>query len=747
MVLPLTNFTTKSATKRALTIRPIKQSALDKFGQTIVQEGWLFLELNSSPTALVGEFQNHCSTLVEHFFPLKTVKISSFDKPFFNDRLRLLRRQRQREYRKSGRSIKYLKLKSEFLEAFEFEAHKHKEKVISEVVDGTRGSAYKALKKLCSKDDDTDTTFEIPSHLESNLSAEESAELLADYFSAISQEFEPIDPAKFSPSLMEKLAAQNEEVPIIEEHQVYQKIKAAKKPNSTVPGDLPKKVVNSFAVELAKPVAIIYNAITKMAEYPRQWVVENQTPIPKSYPPESEEDLRNISGTPFFSKLYESFLSDWLLPIVLPFLDPSNCGGLKGTSISHYLIRPLHFILHFFSVEKRQPHAAVFALIDLSKAFNRVDHSLVIEDLHDMKVPAWLLKILISYLTNRSMVIKYRGATSSVRSLPGSSPQGVFLGCFFFMIKFNGALLRPNIPRPFPKPTPVMDRNTSSCTVKYIDDASHAVAVDLKKSLIQLDLSDRPLPLQYHEHTGFILNPEMNQMQQDLDLLKRFTDQNLMVINQKKTQIMCVNFRTSRKFPPIFSIGDRKQLDIVNQTKLVGIIVSDDLRWSAHVEYTCTKASKKIWQLRRMKTLNLEHTILLDYYCKEIRSILEFGVAVWSSCITVRSSDAIERIQKICVNIILCDVNWEIPYEVGCTLLGIEPLKYRRVDVCIKFIQKASCDPRHSDLFSLNDSSINTRQEKLTYREFPYRTDRFYNSPLCYLTRLLNLNPTKQQSS
>ena len=91
----------------------------------------------------------------------------------------------------------------------------------------------------------------------------------------------------------------------------------------------------------------------------------------------------------------------------------------------------------------------------------------------------------------------------------------------------------------------------------------------------------------------------------------------------------------------------------MHQTKLVGTIVSDDLWWTAHVDYTCTKASKKIWQLRRMKTLNLEHDILLDYYCKEIRSILEFGVAVWSSGITARSSDAIERIQKICVNIIL----------------------------------------------------------------------------------------------
>ena len=513
-----------------------------------------------------------------------------------------------------------------------------------------------------------------------------------------------------------------------------------KKPNSSVPGDLPKKVVNNFAVELSEPVSIIFNSISCSAEYPRQWVVEHQTPIPKVCPPACEDDLRNISGTPFFSKLYESCLSDWLMPIVKPFLDPANCGGLKGTSITHYLIRLLHFI--HASVDNLSPHAVVLALIDLSKAFNRVDHLLVIQDLHDMKVPAWLLKILISYLTERSMVIKFRGATSTVRSLPGSSPQGVFLGCFFFMIKFNGALLRPNIPWPLPSPSPIMNNISTSCTVKYIDDASQARSIDLRTALVR-DHIDRLRPLQYHERTGHILHPTHNQLQVDLNELKSFTDTNLMVINQKKTQIMSINFSKSLDFPPEMTIGNSGLLDVVKHTKLVGIVVSDDLKWDQHVEYMCKRASKKIWQLRRMRILRLDAEILLDFYCKEIRSILEFGVACWNSGLTVKLVNQIERVQKICVNIILCDTEWEIPYEKGCSLLGIEPLVSRRKELCIRFIQKSSLNPRHADLFTKNQNTVNTRQDKLQYREYRCRTNRFYNSPLCALTRLLNTNPVK----
>ena len=86
---------------------------------------------------------------------------------------------------------------------------------------------------------------------------------------------------------------------------------------------------------------------------------------------------------------------------------------------------------------------------------------------------------------------------------------------------------------------------------------------------------------------------------------------------------------------------------------------------------------KKIWQLWRRKILNLEPEILLDFYLKEGRSILEFGVACWNSGVTCKLSERKERVQKICVNIILCDSEWEIPYFVDSTLVVIEPLSYR----------------------------------------------------------------------
>ena len=59
---------------------------------------------------------------------------------------------------------------------------------------------------------------------------------------------------------------------------------------------------------------------------------------------------------------------------------------------------------------------------------------MVVHDLYDMHTPAWLLNIVISYLSNRTMVLTYNGEQSTVRDLPGGGPQGAFLGGLIFII-------------------------------------------------------------------------------------------------------------------------------------------------------------------------------------------------------------------------------------------------------------------------------------------------------------------------
>ena len=145
-------------------------------------------------------------------------------------------------------------------------------------------------------------TFYVPEFVEENLDIQQSAEALAEYFSSISREFQPLNIDELSPAIKDELKRGINEVkiPILEEHQVYEKITRAKKPHSTVPGDLKRLLVKECSVELISPVTKIYNEITRSKEFPRAWVIEQQTPIPKVKTVSSLDDLRNILGTPFF---------------------------------------------------------------------------------------------------------------------------------------------------------------------------------------------------------------------------------------------------------------------------------------------------------------------------------------------------------------------------------------------------------------------------------------------------------------
>ena len=133
--------------------------------------------------------------------PKKEIFISGRDKPRMTEQLKILKRQHQRTYWKEGKSNKYLSIKKNFNLKRKGEIKKYKEKVINELNDGKRNSSYKALRKLGDHEENENPEFTLPTHLEENLSPQQSAERIAKYFVSISQEFKPIDESDFPPKV------------------------------------------------------------------------------------------------------------------------------------------------------------------------------------------------------------------------------------------------------------------------------------------------------------------------------------------------------------------------------------------------------------------------------------------------------------------------------------------------------------------------------------------------------------------
>ena len=134
-----------------------------------------------------------------------------------------------------------------------------------------------------------------------------------------------------------------------------------------------------------------------------------------------------------------------MLPHINPYIDPGQYGGLKGSSVVHYLVRLLHFVHE--RLDSKEPHAVVLLLLDLSKAYNRGSPSYVLEDLFAMHCPGYILSLVALYLSGRTMRLKFNSSWSKEISMPASFSQGCFLMMILFIVQFNGAVLRPSIPR------------------------------------------------------------------------------------------------------------------------------------------------------------------------------------------------------------------------------------------------------------------------------------------------------------
>ena len=179
------------------------------------------------------------------------------------------------------------------------------------------------------------------------------------------------------------------------------------------------------------------------------------------------------------------------------------------------------------------------------------------------------------------------------------------------------------------------------------------MGVNLKKCLVTDSKSEWQRPLNYRERTEHILPDINNLLQFYLSDAEIFFNQNKLKINKHKTQVMLFNKSRKWDFHPELHFSDGTALEVISEIKLVGVVLSDDLSWHKNTQFICDKARIKLWILRRMLNLDLNHDQLFDVYCKEVRSILEFGVPVWHPGLTKKDSNNIERIQRVAFWIIL----------------------------------------------------------------------------------------------
>ena len=180
-------------------------------------------------------------------------------------------------------------------------------------------------------------------------------------------------------------------------------------------------------MELSVPVRDIINTCLTEAQYPKLWKQEWVTPAPKITNPKVIKDLRKISCTSDYSKLFEGFMKKWIVEDIYDNLDIGQFGGTQGTGTEHMIVCILDRVLKLLD---RHPDksAVIAASLDWTAAFDRQDPTLAIKKFIELGVRPSLIPLLISYLSDRQMRVKFNGEESDFLSLIEGRPQGTLLG-------------------------------------------------------------------------------------------------------------------------------------------------------------------------------------------------------------------------------------------------------------------------------------------------------------------------------
>lgn len=582
-------------------VRKFNQKSVNNFHDFLKNSDWSFLYNFTDPDSAYNYFLRLFTTAYENHFPkCKTSqKTSKGQSPWITRGLLKSSKKKQRLYEKflkkrtSVNEEKYkiyknmfncLKLKAKkayYSERIKKSSQNIKEQwnVINEMMGKTKLKTTNLPQRLIVGDESVTEKLSI-------------AEKFNEFFVKVGPNLASSLPASSKDHLI--YINNNEssigEVEELTDEELYKALKTLKPNKSAGFDEINVNVVLQVIELIFKPLKFIYNLSLQCGIFPQNLKIAKVIPLYKKGDRTEVSNYRPISILPCFSKILERIIYNRLYSYIEThdLLDDRQFGFQAKHSTDHALLQFVQDINDNF--DKNMYTVAVF--IDLSKAFDTVNHKILISKLKKYGVNGTYLKLFSDYLSTRKQFVSDGNFKTSFKYVECGVPQGSILGPLLFLLYIN-------------------DMKHCSTILKFILFADDTTLYISNESISSLFIT---------------LNTELSK-------LDEWFKANKLSLNVKKTKYSFFHKSKSTDSIPLklpdLAISNIK-LEREKNIKFLGVMINENLKWNKHIKTIENKISKSIGIIYRIRQFLDFHSLKLLYF-SHIHSQMNYANIVWGS--------------------------------------------------------------------------------------------------------------------
>jgi len=572
VILGQTNHDTLPVRKRRhVSFYDLRCQNIDKLRYYIGTQDWSDLYMSDDIDFIYTEFISRIMLLISHCVPLRNVTIGSKDPSYITPLVKTLLRRRYR-LRRQG----HLDEANELAEKINKLISENRSKTLNKLVDAGPKELWSSVKSTAGHCHSRPVTVD-PNEINK-------------YFAAISNNVSyNLDSVnRYKQTTVSQL-------PILYDYEVELELRKIK---NTAPGSdgLPSWLFRNCSYELAGVVAHILNCSFITGKLPSSWLRAIVTPVPKISKPATYSEYRPISVTPILSRLAEKLLvNKWLRPSLPPELFFDQYAFKPTGSTTAALVHFTHCATHML---EQNNNFVRCLMIDFSKAFDCVDHAILLSKLAEYSVPAVIINWIVSFLTDRSQACKVNGYLSSFQSINQGIVQGSGLGPMLYLVMKSD--LKP--------------LSTDNELFKFADDTTLLVP----------------------EHSRVDLATEFTH-------ILAWAKTNKLKLNITKTKEIVLHHPRARSLHMPLPVNDVEQ---VASAKLLGVIFKSNFKMNDHVDFVMSQCSQRVYLLKLLRSQGLSARQLDQVTHALIVSRLLYALPMWCGFLTAELKNRIEAFLK-----------------------------------------------------------------------------------------------------